>query len=66
MKHIQKSVVTGQLTIPTSRTTRYGLKSIFKRCIDSWNMITSEINNSKKKDPKTDLSKIHSRNVLKQ
>ena len=49
---ITRSAVKGQLTIPTYRTTRYGLKYIYKRCIDSWNMITSEINKSKKKDPR--------------
>ena len=61
--NITQSAVTGQLTIPTHKTTRYGLKSIYKRCIDSWNMI-SEISLTKS-DPKTDLSKIHSRKVLK-
>ena len=39
--------------------------SIYKKCIDSWNMITSEINKAKKKDLKIDLLKMYSRNELK-
>ena len=43
---------------------QHGLKSIYKKCIDSWNMI-SEINRAKKKDLKIDLLKMYSRNELK-
>ena len=62
---ITRSAVTGQLVVPSYNTTRYGLNSIYKKCIDSWNMITSEINKSKKMDSKTDLFKMYSRNELK-
>ena len=43
-----RSAFTGQLVVPSYNTTRYGLNSIYKKCIDSWNMITSEINNLRK------------------
>ena len=56
--------VTGQL-VTNYKTTRYGLKSIYKKCIDSWNMITSEINKTKKKDLNIDLLKTYTRNELK-
>ena len=62
---ITQSAFTGQLVVPSYNTTRYGLNSIYKKCIDSWNMITSEINKSKKMDNKTDLFKMYSRNELK-
>ena len=53
---ITRSAVTGQLVVPSYNTTRY------KKCIDSWNMITSEINKSKKMDSKIDQFKMYSRN----
>ena len=59
------NIVTGQLVVPSYNTTRYGLNSIYKKCIDSWNMITSEINKSKKMDSKINLFKMYSRNELK-
>ena len=62
---ITRSAVTGQLVVPSYNTTRYGLNSIYKKCIDSWNMITSEINKSKKMDSKTGLFKMYPRNELK-
>ena len=62
---IIRSAVTGQLVVPSYNTTRYGLNSIYKKCIDSWNMITSEINKSKKIVGKSDLFKMYSRNELK-
>ena len=62
---ITQSAVTGQLVVPSYNTTRYGLNSIYKKCTDSWNMITSEINKSKKMDSKIDLFKMYSRNELK-
>ena len=35
---------TGMLSIPRYKSTTFGLKSIFKNCINSWNKFTSEIN----------------------
>ena len=32
------------LYIPYFKTTTFGLKCIFKRCIDSWNQFSTEIN----------------------
>ena len=32
----------GKLTLPISNSTKYGLKSIYKLCIDNWNSLTSE------------------------
>ena len=43
---ITRSANTGQLAIPRYNSTTYGLKSIYKSCIDSWNLLTSEINKS--------------------
>ena len=62
---ITRSAVTDQLVGPSYNTTRYGLNSIYKKCIDSWNMITSEINKSKKIVGKSHLFKMYSRNELK-
>ena len=62
---------TGKIYIPRYKTTTFGLKCIYKRCIDSWNKLTTEINtiyrkeNSSKFEIKDiDLLKF-SRNVLK-
>ena len=62
---------TGKIYIPRYKTTTFGLKCIYKRCIDSWNKLTTEINtinrntNSSKSEIKDiDLLKF-SRNVLK-
>ena len=66
MKHTLKShEVTGQLAIYTYKTSRHGLKSIYKKCIDSWNMKTSEINKTREKDLKIEFLKMYSRNELK-
>ena len=35
---------TGKLFVPRYKTTTFGLKCIYKRCIDSWNKLTTEIN----------------------
>ena len=61
---ITRSAVTGQLVVPYN-TTRYELNPIYKKCIDSWNTITSEIKKSKKMDSKIDIFKMYSRNELK-
>ena len=70
-KHKTRQATTGKLYIPAYKTTTYGLKCIYKRCIDSWNKLTTEINtiyrkeNSSKFEIKDiDLLKF-SRNVLK-
>ena len=60
----------GMLSIPRYKSTTYGLKSIYKNCINSWNMLTREINKSEKekpnnKDTDIDLVKMFSRNKLK-
>ena len=65
-----RSAKTGKLAIPRYNGTTYGLKSIYKSCINSWNMLTTEINKSMKekpnnKDTEIDLFKMFSRNKLK-
>ena len=62
---------TGMLHIPRYKGTTFGLKCIYKNCIDSWNDYTSEINEVNKqkivnkfKAPDTDLLKL-SRTKLK-
>ena len=35
---------TGKLSIPSYKTTTFGLKCIYKRCINSWNTLSTEIN----------------------
>ena len=37
------------LSIPKYNTTQFGLKSIYKKCINSWNVLTSEINETVKR-----------------
>ena len=39
-----RQATTGKLYIPSYKTTTFGLKSIYKRCINSWNNITTQIN----------------------
>ena len=61
---------TGMLSIPRYKGTTYGLKSIYKTCINSWNSITNEINKlekvkSKNKDNEIDLYKMFTRNKLR-
>ena len=62
---------TGMLHLPMYNSTNFGLKCIYKRCINSWNLLTSEINQVEKqkfvnnlKCPDIDLAKI-SRGKLK-
>ena len=65
-----KSAKTGMLFIPRYKGTSYGLKSIYKNCINSWNLLTTEINRLKKtklqnKYTDIDLSTMFSKNTLK-
>ena len=39
-----RQATTGKLYIPPYKTTNFGLKCIYKRCINSWNKITTEFN----------------------
>ncbi len=39
-----RKATTGQLCIPSYKTTNFGLKCIYKRCIDSWNKFSYELN----------------------
>ena len=39
-----RQATTGQLCIPGYKTTTFGLKCIYKRCIDSWNKLSVDIN----------------------
>ena len=61
----------GKLFIPTYKSTTFGLKCIYKRCIDSWNKLSTEINiiNRKSNTNKPDITDIDllkfSRNALK-
>ena len=63
---------TGMLTIPRYNGTTYGLKSIYKNCINSWNELTCLINNTNKAKfrnklvvPDIDLFKMYTRSILK-
>ena len=38
-----RSAFIGQLCIPSYNSTTYGLKSIYKKCIDSWNLMTKKL-----------------------
>ena len=60
------------LSTPIYNSTEYGLKCIYKKCINSWNNATLEINEIEKrkyvnklKSPDIDLLKL-SRNKLKE
>ena len=59
-----RQAFTGMLSIPKCNTTQFGLKCIYKKCINSWNQLTSEINVIEKqkyvnklRSPDMDLSK---------
>ena len=61
---------TGMLSIPRFNSTTYGLKSIYKNCINSCNMLTLQLNLVEKDKAKNnyieiDLLKMHSKNKLK-
>ena len=56
---------TGMLHVPMYNSTNFGLKCIYKRCIDTWNELTLEINKevkqkfvNKLKCPDIDLAKM--------
>ena len=60
------------LSIPRYNSTTFGLKCVYKKCIDSWNTLSSEINQinknkfvNKLKAPDTDLAKM-ARNKMKE
>ena len=67
-----RQATTGKLHIPSYRTTNFGLKCIYKRCIDSWNRLSTELNmiNRKNKMNNPNIADIdlfkYSRNVLKE
>ena len=50
MTYINRHATAGQLYIPSYKTTAFGLKCIYKRCIDSWNKLSAELNSMHKKD----------------
>ena len=63
---------TGMLLISRYNSTEYGLKCIYKKCVNSWNNMTTEINTAEKSKyanklnaPDIDLLKL-SRNKLKE
>ena len=69
--HSTRQACTGMLSIPKYNSTEYGLKCIYKKCINSWNNITTEINTkesnkfaNKLNAPDIDLLRL-SRNQLK-
>ena len=39
-----RQATTGKLYIPSYKTTNFGLKCIYKRCINSWNQLSTELN----------------------
>ena len=43
-EHLTRQSTTGKLSIPSYKTTTFGLKCIYKRCISSWNTLSTEIN----------------------
>jgi hypothetical protein len=49
-EYITRQATTGKLYIPQYKTTTFGLKCIYKLCIDSWNKLTTEINLINKKN----------------
>ena len=49
-KYSTRRATSGKLYIPRYKTTTFGLKCIYKRCIDSWNKLTSEINSTNRKN----------------
>ena len=69
--HSTRQACNGMLSIPKYNSTEYGLKCIYKKCINSWNDITTEINinesnkfANKLNAPDIDLLRL-SRNQLK-
>ena len=70
-KYSTRQATSGQLFTPLYKTTTFGLKCIYKRCIDSWNQLSMEINTMNRKENKNsqeikDLDLLdYSRPVLK-
>ena len=66
-----RQATSGKLFIPPYKTTTFGLKCIYKRCIDSWNKVSTELNMMNKIDNPNnpDINDIdllkYSRTVLK-
>ena len=62
-----RRVVAGLLSIPRFNSTSYGLKSIYKNCINSWNMLTLKLKLLEKNKTKNKYIeiKMHSKNKLK-
>ena len=50
-----RQATTGKLHIPAYKTTSFGLKCIYKRCINSWNQLTTELNQLNKGKNKNNL-----------
>jgi hypothetical protein len=67
-----RQACTGMLHIPRYKTTNFGLKCIYKRCINSWNQFTCELNQIEKqkyvnkfKCPDIDLVKFSKESLKK-
>ena len=45
-----RQATTGKLYIPYYNTTTFGLKCIYKRCIDSWNELSTQLNSMNRKN----------------
>ena len=43
-EYTTRQATMGKLYIPSYNTTTFGLKCIYKRCINSWNKLSTEIN----------------------
>ena len=43
-QYLTRQATSGQLYVPHYKTTTFGLKCIYKRCIDSWNQFSTAIN----------------------
>ena len=43
-KYKTRQATAGKLYIPNYKTTTFGLKCIYKRCINSWNKLSTEFN----------------------
>ena len=50
-----RQATTGQLCIPHYKTTTFGLKCIYNRCINSWNKLSIDINQIYRKDNENKL-----------
>ena len=57
-KYSTRQASTGLLHVPKYNTTTFGLKCIYKRCIDSWNKLSTEINLLNRKDKSKDSEDI--------